>query len=232
MFCKSGRVTFLPQTFEKACVHSSGSLALLVGLFLYFKVECLYRVVCRSEGVTKLVVTFPGPGPLQGDKWSLFLPSHAFWLMLNPFGLIILIAVPAIKTTDAFVQVRGLQNVTERFWKQQSTFLKVDLWLIVAPPPSLLHPPPSQIAAEGRGTPPCRPGFSEDEYKVVLPDITEKGQPLFNGEWWNFSTSALCSLVVMSASSVCVRLSVSRASWLCVCYMSGRIRTSLAYLSN
>lgn len=47
--------------------------------------------------------------------------------MLNPFGLIILIAVPAIKTTDAFVQVWGLQNVTEGFWKQQSTFLKVDL---------------------------------------------------------------------------------------------------------
>uniref|UniRef100_A0AAQ5ZDA3 Cadherin domain-containing protein n=1 Tax=Amphiprion ocellaris TaxID=80972 RepID=A0AAQ5ZDA3_AMPOC len=37
-----------------------------------------------------------------------------------------------------------------------------------------------QIAAEGRGTPPCRPGFSEDVYKVVVPDITEKGQPLFN----------------------------------------------------
>ncbi|XP_030016434.1 cadherin-2 [Sphaeramia orbicularis] len=37
-----------------------------------------------------------------------------------------------------------------------------------------------QIAAEGRGTPPCRPGFSEDIYMVVVPDITEKGQPLFN----------------------------------------------------
>lgn len=37
-----------------------------------------------------------------------------------------------------------------------------------------------QITAEGRGTPPCRPGFSEDVYKVVVPDITEKGQPLFN----------------------------------------------------
>lgn len=56
------------------------------------------------------------PGPHQGDKWSLFLPSHAFWLMLNPFGLIILIAVPAIKTTDAFVQLLGLQNVTKRFF--------------------------------------------------------------------------------------------------------------------
>uniref|UniRef100_A0A8D3BF54 Cadherin 2 n=1 Tax=Scophthalmus maximus TaxID=52904 RepID=A0A8D3BF54_SCOMX len=36
------------------------------------------------------------------------------------------------------------------------------------------------IAAEDRGTAPCRPGFSEDVYKVVVPDITEKGQPLFN----------------------------------------------------
>uniref|UniRef100_A0A8D0D3D9 Cadherin 2 n=1 Tax=Sander lucioperca TaxID=283035 RepID=A0A8D0D3D9_SANLU len=37
------------------------------------------------------------------------------------------------------------------------------------------------IAAEGRGTPPpCRPGFSDDVYKVVVPDITEKGHPLFN----------------------------------------------------
>ena len=38
-----------------------------------------------------------------------------FWLMLNPFGLIILIAVPTIKTTDAFVQERRVQNVTKRF---------------------------------------------------------------------------------------------------------------------
>ncbi|KAI9544678.1 hypothetical protein NQZ68_001552 [Dissostichus eleginoides] len=38
-----------------------------------------------------------------------------------------------------------------------------------------------QIAAEGRVTPPCRPGFSEDVYKVVMPDIVEKGHPLFNG---------------------------------------------------
>lgn len=118
----------------KTFVHSSWSLALSICLVLYFKVECLSSVVCWSEGVTKLVITFPGPGPLQRDKWNLFLPSRAFWLMLNPFGLIILIAVPAIKTTDAFVQVRGLQNVTEGFWKQQSTFLKVDLWVIVTPP--------------------------------------------------------------------------------------------------
>ncbi|XP_028986859.1 cadherin-2 [Betta splendens] len=37
-----------------------------------------------------------------------------------------------------------------------------------------------QIAAEGRGTPPCRPGFTEDVYKVEVPDITEEGQPLFS----------------------------------------------------
>lgn len=55
--------------------------------------------------------------------------------MLNPFGLIILIAVSAIKTTDAFVQLWGLQNVTKRFWRPQSMFVKVDLWLIVAPHP-------------------------------------------------------------------------------------------------
>ncbi|TNN61074.1 LETM1 and EF-hand domain-containing protein 1, mitochondrial [Liparis tanakae] len=39
-----------------------------------------------------------------------------------------------------------------------------------------------QIAAEGRGAPPCRPGFSEDVYKVAVPDITEEGRPLFNGK--------------------------------------------------
>lgn len=44
--------------------------------------------------------------------------------MLNPFGLIILIAVPAIKTTDAFVQLWGLPNVTKRFWRQQGTFFE------------------------------------------------------------------------------------------------------------
>lgn len=48
---------------------------------------------------------------------------------------------------------------------------------------ALFPPPFLQIAAEGRGAPPCRPGFSEDVYKVVVPDITEKGQPLFNGRW-------------------------------------------------
>lgn len=52
--------------------------------------------------------------PMGGHKWGLFLPGHAFWLMLNPFGLIILIAAPAIKTTDAFVRLWGFQNVTKR----------------------------------------------------------------------------------------------------------------------
>ncbi|XP_029688259.1 cadherin-2 [Takifugu rubripes] len=37
-----------------------------------------------------------------------------------------------------------------------------------------------QIAAEGRGAPPCKPGFSEDTYKVVLPDTVEEGRPLFH----------------------------------------------------
>ncbi|MED6234699.1 hypothetical protein ATANTOWER_028375 [Ataeniobius toweri] len=37
-----------------------------------------------------------------------------------------------------------------------------------------------QIAAEARGAPPCRPGFSEDLYTVVVPHITEEGWPLFN----------------------------------------------------
>lgn len=69
-----------------------------------------------------------------------------------------------------------------------------------------LPPPPSQIAAEGRGTPPCRPGFSEDVYEVVVPDITEKGQPLFNGEWRNIPNTPSCWMLVMS---VCVCVSVS-----------------------
>lgn len=68
------------------------------------------------------------------------------------------------------------------------------------PPPS---PVPFQIAAEGRGTPPCKPGFSEDTYKVVLPDMVEKGRALFTGE--SFSLSAGC---------VCVR--VTRALLACV----------------
>ncbi|XP_061150988.1 cadherin-2 [Syngnathus typhle] len=36
-----------------------------------------------------------------------------------------------------------------------------------------------QITAECGVIPPCRPGFSEDVYTVALPDIIEKGQPLF-----------------------------------------------------
>lgn len=57
-------------------------------------------------------------------------------------------------------------------------------------PPS--PPVPFQIAAEGRGTPPCKPGFSEDTYKVVLPDMIEKGRPLFNGEWHRLSARYAC----------------------------------------
>ncbi|XP_037537239.1 cadherin-2 [Nematolebias whitei] len=37
-----------------------------------------------------------------------------------------------------------------------------------------------QIVAEARGAPPCKPGFTEDLYTVVVPDITEEGWPLFN----------------------------------------------------
>lgn len=61
--------------------------------------------------------------------------------MLNPFGLIILIALPAIKTTDAFVQLWGPQNVTKRFWRQQGAFfwrLIYDSLLPPPPPPTLL----------------------------------------------------------------------------------------------
>lgn len=49
--------------------------------------------------------------------------------MLNPFGLIILIAAPAIKTTDAFVRLWGFQNVTKRVWGATECifFLQVDL---------------------------------------------------------------------------------------------------------
>lgn len=64
--------------------------------------------------------------------------------------------------------------------------------------PPIFPPIPSQIAAEGRGTPPCSPGFSEDVYKVVVPDIIEEGQPIFNGEWGNICRSFRCSLLVMS----------------------------------
>lgn len=61
------------------------------------------------------------------------------------------------------------------------SFLLSPLFLLPSyPPPPLLTP--SQIAAEGRGTPPCSPGFTEDVYKVEVPDITEEGQPLFSGE--------------------------------------------------
>ncbi|CAB1454896.1 unnamed protein product [Pleuronectes platessa] len=51
-----------------------------------------------------------------------------------------------------------------------------------------------QIAAECRGTTPCRPGFSEDVYKVVVPDIAEKGQPLFNVRFLDCGRSGLVRL--------------------------------------
>lgn len=78
----------------------------------------------------------------------------------------------------------------------------------LSPPPPPPHPSllPSQIAAEGRGTAPCRPGFSEDVYKVVMPDITEQGQPLFNGEWRNIPSAAPWWILVMSVFD-----------WVCVC---------------
>lgn len=58
--------------------------------------------------------------------------------------------------------------------------------------------PPLLQIAEGRGTTPCRLGFSEDVYKVVLPDIAEIGQPLFNGEYGIFPALFLWWILVMS----------------------------------
>lgn len=77
--------------------------------------------------------------------------------MLNPFGLIILIAVPAIKTTDAFVQLRGLQNVTKRFffffWEATECIFFKGWFMTHCPPPS--HPftpsPPLPITDYSRG---------------------------------------------------------------------------------
>ncbi|XP_049604413.1 cadherin-2 [Syngnathus scovelli] len=48
-----------------------------------------------------------------------------------------------------------------------------------------------QIAAECGVIPPCRPGFSEDVYKVALPDIIEKGQPLFTASFVDCSREGL-----------------------------------------
>lgn len=114
--------------------------------------------------------------------------------MLNPFGLIILIAAPAIKTTDAFVRLGISERDQEVFGGQQGAYFCRLIYESLPPlplPPSLF-PVPLQIAAEGRGTPPCKPGFSEDTYKVVLPDTVEKGRPLFNGEWRSISACYVC----------------------------------------
>lgn len=107
--------------------------------------------------------------------------------MLNPFGLIILIAAPAIKTTDAFVRLWGFQNVTKRVFFGGGATECFFCRLIYESPPL-----PLQIAAEGRGAPPCKPGFSEETYKVVLPDTVEEGRPLFHGEWRSVPARCVC----------------------------------------
>lgn len=75
-----------------------------------------------------------------------------------------------------------------------------------------------QIAAEGRGTPPCKPGFSEDKYKIVLPDIVEEGRPLFNGERPGVSA---CYVLRLNVYQTCTLASVF--------YIS---RTGMTYLNN
>lgn len=80
----------------------------IAAVCFYSSVPVLQSKDCLSRG-SVLITGADGPlpcfwAPVLWDKWGLFLPSHALWLMLNPFGLIILIAAPAIKTTDAFVQ--------------------------------------------------------------------------------------------------------------------------------
>lgn len=208
----------------KTCMHSSWLLVLFIRSLLYFKVECLSSVVRWSQGVTKLVITFPGPGPLQGDKWNLFLPSHAFWLMLNPFGLIILIAVPAIKTTDAFVQVWGLQNVTEGFWKQQSTFLKVDLWVIVNPPwlplPAPFFSSTPTDCSRGQGHPTMQAGLLGRRIQGCVAGYHRERTVPF--QWWVvkmfclrpvFTGSYGCLECVLMCCKLCIQAGFS----VCVC---------------
>ena len=108
------------------------------------------------------------------------------------------------------------------FRGKQSAFFFFDLWLIARPP---LPPVPFQIAAEGRGAPPCKPGFSEETYKVVLPDIIEKGRPLFNGEWHSISVCYVCCL------SVCWCVCQLRAL-ASVSYVWRRIRTTPTCLND
>lgn len=241
---------FFPSSFKlgcyfflrrrKTCVLSSWLLVLFIRLLLYFKVECLSSVVWWSQGVTKLVITFPRPGPLQGDKWNLFLPSHAFWLMLNPFGLIILIAVPAIKTTDAFVQVWGLQNVTEGFWMQQSTFLKVDLWVIVNPRPLPLPAPffsstptdysrgqghpTMQAGLLGRRIQGCVAGYHRERTAPFQRWVVKIFRPLFTGCYGCLEFVHMCCKLCSHAGFSCVYAHIF--------VLSVWIRTSLTYLSN
>lgn len=197
--------------------------------------DCLSRVVCWSEGLTENIGHHILPGPLHWDKWSLFLPSHAFWLMLNPFGLIILIASPAIKTTDAFVQLWGLQNVTKRFWRQQSAFLKVDLWLNCCPP--LLHSPVTDCS-RGQGYPTMSTRLLWRCIQGCGARYHRKRTAPF--QRWVVKYSYPC--FALHASYVCVCLSVRvykrvgmHVSWACsasMCYISGRIRTSQTYLNT
>lgn len=84
-----------------------------------------------------------------------------------------------------------------------------------------IYPFLQQIAAEARGAPPCRPGFSEDLYTVVVPDITEEGWPLFNGEWRNNLGSVSCRMMVASGFECVFVLAFPSTVPASVCYISG-----------
>lgn len=143
--------------------------------------------------------------------------------MLNPFGLIILIAVPAIKTTDAFVQLWGLQNVTKRFWRQQSAFLRLIY--------DLLLPSPQHYRLQQRaGAPHHHAGqASLKMYTRLWCQISQRKDIPFS------TVSGEIFLVPAVPDACYVRL-FECVYCMCVlafmCYISGRIRTSLTYLNN
>ncbi|KAG5286766.1 hypothetical protein AALO_G00018520 [Alosa alosa] len=51
-----------------------------------------------------------------------------------------------------------------------------------------------QMGTEGRGTPLCRPGFSENVYNAVVPDTVQEGQLLFNVKFLDCSRSGCMRL--------------------------------------
>lgn len=178
----------------------------------------------------------PVLGPLLWDKWSLFLPSHAFWLMLNPFWPHYPNCSPCYKNNRCFCTNVGTPECDGREIGDRGVhFLKVDLWLVFTPPPTPPSPSCTTDRSRGQGCPAMQAWLHWRSIHCC--GARYRRERMASLQLWVVKYSSSCFMLngCYVPFWVCLRVGM-HMSWVhslsMCCISGGRIWTRQTYLNN